>query len=451
MTLKEHKLTPIVTFSCLILTAISFASCSRSDYINSIPGESTALVSMDLGKMNNTRSQNLLKETLHVDDLSDCGLDVKSKLYMFESPEGNFGLCAKVNDKDKVEQLFSNLYKGGFSGEPMRRRGFSFSILYGTLIAGVSDNALIIMGPATVSEQPGWQNKIAEYLNQNEEEGIKGTQMFDCVDSMSSPVAIVAQAKALPEMFAAPFTLGAPKDADPSQVLISAGVSVNDNCLAIQGKSFSYDMSINQSLHDALKVFRPIKGKYVQVMSSDLLGGMFVNVDGSKFLPLIQDNSGLQALLTGINTAIDLDNIIKSINGDMLISVSADTQVSLNAELGNSAWLKDIGYWKQSCPQGSHIYDWQKDAYYYTNGKTTFYFGVAAGNQLYSGGTAAHALASLRPATHPIPESVQKQITGKKMVILMNIDDSHNPLLRSFRTYITPIFGKISNILYIIN
>ncbi|MBF4213421.1 DUF4836 family protein, partial [Pseudomonas donghuensis] len=62
-----------------------------------------------------------------------------------------------------------------------------------------------------------------------------------------------------------------------------------------------------------------IKGKYVKSMAKNDMIGMFLNVDGTRFIKLMQQNRGIQALLTGINSAIDMDNIIKGVNGDMTI------------------------------------------------------------------------------------------------------------------------------------
>ena len=61
-----------------------FTSCSGDSYLNAIPGESNALISMDMGKLANDNKlsdkENLLKTMFHVDDMKDCGLDLSEKL-----------------------------------------------------------------------------------------------------------------------------------------------------------------------------------------------------------------------------------------------------------------------------------------------------------------------------------------------------------------------------------
>ena len=100
-------------------------------------------------------------------------------------------------------------------------------------------------------------------------------------------------------------------------------------------------------------------------MSADDAMGLFMNVDGKNFHKIIRQNQGISAMLTGINTAIDMDNIIKSINGDMVLIASdlskGRLQMSMAAQLGNANWLKDVSYWKESVPQGGRIADWGKN------------------------------------------------------------------------------------------
>ena len=242
-------------------------------------------------------------------------------------------------------------------------------------------------------------------------------------------MALVAQAQALPEKMVAPFTIGAPKDADASQVLIAAQIDMKDGCLLIDGQTFSFNKQINQTLQEANKVYRPIQGKYV-------------------------GNKGMQALLAGINAAVDMDNIIRSVNGDMSIIIPSysddNLQLSMAAQLGNKNWLGDVDYWKQSCPKGGKIVDWEKDSYYYTDGKTSFYFGVSADNQFFSGDSQQSALSSIKSAAKQLPENVKKQIIGKRMAMLFNLSGLTSD--KSEATAVTgllkPFFGDINAIVY---
>lgn len=310
------------------------------------------------------------------------------------------------------------------------------------------------MGPVVAEAQAEMQRQMVRYLNADEDAGIKSSKLFAQLDSIDSPMAMVAQAVALPEKFVAPFTLGAPKDADASQIVIAAGMDVEDGVLKIAGRTFSFNPSINQALVKSQQVFRPIHGDYVQSMPDDAMAGIFMNVAGSRFLPLVQSNQGLQTLLVGINASIDMDNILRSVDGDMSIvlpTLGADhMQMMMAARLSHAKWLSDVDYWKQSCPKGSTIGNWKSNAFCYSSGKTCFYFGVTDDKQFFSGNDEVSAESSIRPSSHPISKRVQNMIRGEKMVMVINLEKSGGggSAMQAVTVLLSPLFGQLTAVVY---
>ena len=382
------------------LMIVLMSACSDNDYLNAIPSKSTAVISIDMSRLNGQEQEqnqeHILKTMLHVDDVSKCGLDVKEKVYLFETIDGNLGLCAKVADEGDVSNWLSELSQQRICSTVTERKGFHFAVLKDSWLVGFSSKALLVMGPVVAEAQAEMQRQMVRCLNADEDAGIKSSKLFAQLDSVDSPMAMVAQAVALPEKFVAPFTLGAPKDADASQIVIAAGMDVENGVLKIAGRTFSFNPSINQALVKSQQVFRPIQGDYVQSMPDDAMAGIFMNVAGSRFLPLVQSNQGLQTLLMGINASIDMDNILRSVDGDMSIvlpTLGADhMQMMMAARLSHAKWLSDVDYWKQSCPKGSTIGNWKSNAFCYSSGKTCFYFGVTDDKQFFSGNDEVSAI-----------------------------------------------------------
>ncbi len=434
-------------------------SCSESDYMNAIPANSTAVISVDMQKLaegNHDDKSGVFKSLLHVDDVSDCGLDVSEKLYLFESAEGNLGLCAKVMDDGKLEDWLNKLSKQNHVCQGVtEKKGFHFTILKESWLVGFSDKSLLVMGPVVADAQMELQRQMIKYLKSDEEHGVKASPMFEYLDTISSPMAMVTQAQALPEKFVAPFVLGAPKDADASQVVIVAEMNVQHGMLKIQGKTFSLNPAVEKALKEAVQNYRPIKGRYVMSMPDDALAGIFMNVDGKNFLPMVRSNKGLQQLLLGINVAIDMDNIIKSVNGDLALVLpsfsDSNLKLTMAAQLEHSRWLADIDYWKESCPKGSTIADWGKNAYSYTDGKTSYFFGVSDDGQFYSGSDKLLASYSIKPSNHPISEAVRKEIVGQKMAMVINLTKSgkDSNVVSAIASLGTPLFGNLNSIVYI--
>lgn len=437
----------IISYLFLFAALLSLAGCSSTDYQNAIPGESSMLISIKPSKVSGANSQTLLKAILHVTNLDEVGLDFSSDIFFFEDAQGNLGVCAKVDDTDKLRNTVHHL------GATLRhKRDYDFAALRNNWVLGWSDKALLMMGPVIPAAQDEMMVQMAKYLGQDEDEGIKSSPIYDKLDSIGAPMSMVCQAQALPEQFVAPFTLGAPRDADPSQVLIAAEMKVADGKLWVNGETFSFKNSINQALQKARGVFRPIQGKYVKSMSDSDALGMFMNVDGKQFIQLLRQNRGLQAMLAGINSAIDMDNIIKSVNGDMsIITPTLDKgkfQLMMAAKLGNANWLADVDYWKQSVPKGGYIGDWGRDCYYYVGDKTTYYFGVTQDWQYMSGGSRQAALQSIRPSARPIAGSLQNEIVGKKLVMVINFGALQGSKAQAVSAMLRPLFGDIHAIVY---
>lgn len=448
-----HKInTAVLSFAAAYI--ICLTSCSDDDYLNAIPAESTALVSIDVTKAaeqtQGKTNAGILKALFHVSDISDCGIDITSNIYLFESPDGNLGMAAKVKDGKDIDKWLNKLTKYGICPKTQERRGAHFTVLKQSWVVGFNDKALLVMGPAISSAQPELMRRMMKYLDSDE--GIKGTPMYDKLDSIDAPIALVAQVAALPEKFSMPFMLGAPKEADMSQVVVAAGMNVADGCLKINGETFSYHKQIDQAIKMSHKVFRPIKGQYAGCMSKDAAVTAFMNVEGNKFIDILHANKGFQALLAGINTAIDMDNIIKSIDGDMAIAINGYGKempdIQMAAQLGKRDFLSDVGYWKESCPAGSKIADWEKDSYHYTGNSVNYYFGVSEDNQFYSGSTADKAKASITASPTPYSTAIQDGVKGKRICVVVSLRTllGGNSQAEIIKTFLYPLFGNIETV-----
>lgn len=446
-----------VALSLLLPFIFLLCSCSDDDYLNAIPENSTAIVAIDAkqlaGSEGDAHSTNHLKEIFKVDDFSECGIDFSKKLYLFETIDGNVGIVAKVSDKGDLNTWLDKMAGDGFCQKTSKRKDCRFTVIKDAWVTGFSSDALVIIGPVLPVGQAEVRQQILKYLEQDDEQSIKASPLFDKLNTIESPIAIVSQVAALPDKIAAPFTIGAPKDADASQIMLAASVKKEKGYLEIAGEPFSFNKSIDNSLKESYKVFRPIKGVYLESMPDDAFLGAFMNVEGQDFIKLLHANTAFQGLLTGVNMAIDMDNIIKSINGDMAVVMpsfsDSSTRIRLSAQLGNKSFLEDIGYWKQSCPPGSKIEDCGKDFYCYTNGSMSYYFGVSADMQYYSGSTPDEAHNSILKAAKPLPANILSKLKGQKLCLVLNVEalfrDDKSGILSNV---ITPLFGETNYILY---
>ncbi len=162
----------------------------------------------------------------------------------------------------------------------------------------------------------------------------------------------------------------------------------------------------------------------------------------------------------GINQAIDMDNIIRSVDGDMAIVLPtlsddrhADDDGCLSWRIAK--WLGDVDYWKTSCPAGAKIANWGKNAYFYTDGKTSFYFGVTDDKQFFSGSDELTAQYAVKPSNHPIDAKIQKLIVGQKLAMVINLAKSSDgngtgkdDAISTVTGLLAPVFGNLTSVVY---
>ena len=209
---------------------------------------------------------------------------------------------------------------------------------------------------------------------------------------------------------------------------------------------------MDKELKASREVFRPISGGMTANMPADAALGVFMNVDGERFISLMHSNKTFQTLLAGANMAIDMDKIIKSIDGDALVvmpRLGTDTlKLRMCAMLKSKDFLNDVDYWKKSCPAGSKIVDQGKDAYCYVGGGVEYHFGVSGNMLFYMGDTNQDAKAILSASANPLPAGVRGRITGRRLAMVLNLgaivaDDSSG-------SFVEALTGGANTLIYIV-
>ena len=375
------------------------SSCSEKEYTDVIPRGSTALMSIDLQQT----GTDVLQSLLGLSDTQDCGIDLSAKLYLFESPDGNMGLVAKVSDDDKLEGIVNDLSETGVCQKVTLRKDIRFTMVKEAWMMGFDDHAVMLMGPIASAQQTQIQQQIGRYLKQDERQGVTESKMFQKLDSIHSAMALVTQVAALPEQFTAPFMLGAPKPADASQVLLEAELQVQDQMLVIQGQTFSFNQQIDKDLQETTTLFRPMEGAFLNRLGTRTALSFLTNVEGERFLPVLQQNKGLQSLLTGAKFTIDINEVINSVEGDMLLSFSSfgdgNGRMTMHAQRG------------------------EKSDYYYSNKEET----------------------EPEQSSQPLTEL----LGGQRLAMVLQLNALGDEFAATVSGFLKPLFGDLSTIVYV--
>lgn len=375
------------------------SSCSEKEYTDVIPRGSTALMSIDLQQS----GTDVLQSLFGLSDTQDCGIDLSAKLYLFESPDGNMGMVAKVMDADRLKQTLNGLLEKAAGQKVIEWKDIHFTLVKEAWMMGFDEHAAMVMGPIAPARQNQIRQQMARYLKQDSKQGVTESRMFQKLDSIRSAMALVAQVAALPEQLTSPFMLGAPKTADASQVLLEAELQVQDEMLVIGGQTFSFNQPIDKALKETASLFRPMGGAFLNRLGTRSALSFLTNVEGEHFLPVLQQNKGLQSLLTGAKFTIDINEVINSVDGDMLLSFSSFSDGNGKMEL--------------------HAQRGEKSDYYYSNGSE---------------------VETAQPS-----QSLIDLLDGQRLAMVLQLCAMGDDLATTISGFLKPLFGDLSTIVYV--
>lgn len=447
---------------CMLLLAVVMlaTSCSK-DYRSSIPVGCQALVAVNLmetgkqiGIADDKGKQSALQAIFMIGDIQNTGIDLTSPVYIFETVGGDFGLVAAVGSRSAVEDWFSILKDKGICKELGEKKGYPFFLLKESFVAALSGDALLIMGPVVATEQPRKQLQMAKYLDAKDGEGIMQSKLFERLETLSGTVTMVARASALPEKVVAPITLGAPKGTAPSEIIVTAEMNVSNALLHVNGSVFSFNAAVNDALQKAANCYRPFRGRYLDKIPASAPFALIANVAGADYLKLMRTNEALRTMMLGINTAIDFDKMISSVDGDMMVTIpqlTNDKKLSVNfiAEAKNSDWTADVDYWKKSAPAGTVITSVGKGAlpqYTMTSSSVNASFGMSDSNTLYI--NVDNGIKS--DVSKVISPDVAAMIKGKRMCVIAGLDElmRQKKELSVAMEMLRPLFGNFNTLVY---
>lgn len=400
----------LVVVAAGILTAVLSGG---KGYLNVIPSGTKALVSVDFSRMT----------WLDLGIGADCGIDFTRKAYLFETSDGSLGLVAAVESRGDVESWLKSLQKSGKASGITERKGFQFAVVNDNFIVGFSSSALLVMGPVIGDGQSQMQRKMVKYLS-SDKDAVSASVLFKHLETMDSPLAMVAQADALPDKIVTPLILGAPRGTKADQLLIAATMEMEDECLTVTSHTFSNDKKIDDALKTSREKMKPVSDRYLSAVSSDNLLIVACGANGVDFVELLRSNESLRTMLIGINTAIDIDKMLRGVDGDIILSLpSLDySGISLLADAHDLSWQKDVDYWKKSCPAGTVIEDDGANCYRLASKELNAWFGVRDGKILYVAPSRRDADIAGEKVANPIPASVAAKIKGSRFVAVFNVD-----------------------------
>lgn len=412
-----------ISIILLIILSISTISCVDSDYRDSIPKDSQLVISFNPANSEIVSRFETLNDLIGISSLQHCGIDTESRPYIFLTSAGNIGLCARVADVDTLSSFFGRLSSKPNIRLIAKRDGCTFYSCR-QMVVGWNSVAFLALGPLLPSAHNEAVGEVAEYLDSDD--SFEKSRLYPFLkESDNHAISFAAEATSLPKPIIPFLTLGLPEGADLSSCILSGDMDIIDKSLMITSSPLSPDKAMSKHLSMSYSSLRPISSTYLSNMPDDASFGLFMNIDGKTFFPVISSAESATALLSGINQAIDLNAIIKSLNGDFMIysPLPSLTTVHMAGTLRDKGFLQDVSYWRSSLPRGYSLVPTSDDEYLLHSPDAALCFGVSHSPQLqfYAGPAVSSSRKGLMPSSVPLPLNIRKFIEGKKIGIVTDL------------------------------
>ncbi len=285
----------------------------------------------------------LLAKKLFSSSQDESGVDYLQPSYVFAS-QGYFGAIVPLDDTKRFEEFIEKSGSQPFESQ----RGLRWTLVgKDNVLLAVAEDRAMMMGPAVGSELDALRGTIADCLKQSEGESGKQSPLFGMLETRKEPVALATTFDALPKQFL-PEALH--KEFDVTKIRALAGLSFTKSKVGLALTLESDDEKTNKLLNQMDEALQPINGSLLQTAPKRPTGHVEMGVDGEKLLELLRSFPQIRTKLLLANTVFDADLIVKSIKGDMALSVKYDMLMNsdgglIQAQLKDERFLKNISGW----------------------------------------------------------------------------------------------------------
>lgn len=356
------------------------------DYLKMLPSRPKALVALDVAR--------LLEETeLDVEALYGIstqkweemknGICWTKKIYAFVSSKEYLGILAAVDDAAELEKLLQKLSETGNCRPVEKRHGYSWTVFNERWLMGFDDHALIMMGPGYGGDMNVMRQEILKCFGQRKEESGQVSVLYKNLESKDAAFAFIARMDMLPVSCGKTFQAGLPEHANLNDINILATVQFEKDGVALNAELNSSNPNVNRYYERISHISGNMSGVYADNVPEDALAWGAINMNGDSLLEHLRAIPDVRTFLLGLNMGVDADRMIRSIDGDMAVTLLAPNGMKnmdylVTAQIKNSDFLEEADYWTESAARNSLVtlYDQGNHHFFISTLDLKAFFGV---------------------------------------------------------------------------
>lgn len=352
-------------FSVYFLLLFVLSACSnRNTYESALPKDAAFVLSVDfpallhsggldrdevkndierlvLAFSGNMQSDNSFVSTVLKDPLQS-GVDVRKKFYFFvESQAVSAGLLASVENKRKIDRMMDFFHEQHLIETVHEDDGYTWATAGKYLISYSSDAFLMMFYPEGANPLDLRQT-AARLLRQKSADGFAVTDVFSKMMSAQGEIVSYASLDLIPGQFVNSFLMGTSANIDLQNVKALTSVQLKKGKITAEIENLTTDTIVSRALSELYSVSGKISGHFLDRFPATNNSWMSTHLDGNRFYDLLCKNPTIRQQLQNPPIPLDLESIIRSINGDVTFAFpyQEDNGFIVYAEVTNSDFLR---------------------------------------------------------------------------------------------------------------
>lgn len=388
----------------MMMLALLLVSCSKNDYVNTLPKEAQLVLSVDVAEMfaksglddkeiqnefqqkfveRANDDQKKMLETL-LSDPKKIGLDWKEKIYYYVA-DSEMGLVAAVDDADNLSAFFEQLAEKNEVEKVENDGDFTWVHAQGVLV-GYTDERLLAM--SVYGDDEVFKQKMQQRLQQSSEQSFAGTEAFKKIEEADADIALYSIYSVLAQWGAKKMQAFLPKDLNPEKMEILLSLHFEKGRGMLSAELFSADKDTQTAIENYTKQAKEQKGTFAECVPADFLVYGSFNCSQEMVDKLLDSNKQIGFVLEMLNRIVPVTDILKSVDGDVAFFVSGNSsmrnpEVMLYARLGKQdVFQHSEGWEKQAASAGLPLKSEGENRFKVSQGRESLYFGLK-GEDLY--------------------------------------------------------------------
>ncbi len=334
----------------LLAIVVLWASCSsQSEYANVIPKDASMVMSLDLESMGGKSGLSADEAEKLVSRLTDnlirrpseSGLSFTDKVYLFVTPQSNtFGIVAKVDDADKVENFLNDLRKEQICTELKSESGCQWTEM-GKVLCVFNDDTFLVLGGKR-GEAIDHKQTLLYLMRQDAADSYTSTPDYARLSASEGDIASMVNFSFIPNELTMQLRMGVSANLPLKDFKYLLSLTFEEGRIVADTETLIENKELRALYERQMSLLQPIEGTYMECYPANttMWAGSYIN--GQGVYDLLCENPTIAQILKNPILPVDVQRIFSSIRGDIAIGYSSITSndILLYADVTNREFLQ---------------------------------------------------------------------------------------------------------------